>query len=159
MLWWVTQCISNIHIRLNKLCFECHWIHEQVSTTFHTSSLSLVLWCWLDAALELPLVIIVSHYLSLLAIVCQTQSCWSKWRTLGCCLRRCQTWTHLQDKHRPVFTCCPFCADRSCVSRFLTESTFCKDYHWNVHISSSDSIKILCERRTFTFATLHCCMF
>lgn len=50
-----------------------------------------------DAALELPLVIAVSHYLSLLTIVCQTQSCWSTWRICRG-LRRCRTWTHLQDK-------------------------------------------------------------
>lgn len=45
----------------------------------------------------------MSPYFSLLAIVCQTRSCWSRWRTPGRGHRHCQTWIHLQDKHRPMF--------------------------------------------------------
>lgn len=36
--------------------------------------------------------------LSLLEMLCQMQSCWSKW-TLGCCHCRCQTLLRLQQKH------------------------------------------------------------
>lgn len=92
-----------LHIRLNEL--QCRWIPVCASDPFQTSSPSP---CVILAALEPPPLDVMRHYLSLLAIVCQMQSCWSRWRTLGRCHRRCQTWTHLQDKPMLMFTCCHF---------------------------------------------------
>lgn len=71
------------------------------------------------SALELPLVDMVRHYLSLLVMLCQKQSCWSMWRTLGRCHRRCQIWTHLQDKHKLMLTCC---IQPACISLNLIHS-------------------------------------
>ena len=68
-------------------------------------------YCMMPAALELLLVDVVRLYLSLLAIVCQMQSCWTRWRTLGRCHRRCQIWTHLQDKHANVYLLHPASVD------------------------------------------------
>lgn len=44
--------------------------------------------------------------LSLLVKLCRMRSCWSTWRTPGCRHCRCQTWLHLQEKHKPVFSWC-----------------------------------------------------
>lgn len=87
---------NKVYIRLSELHLQCHWNHIQVSNPSREWPSPLLhsdQW----RVIRAPPAGQSLHYLSLLAILCQTQNCWSKWRTPG--RRHCQSWTRLRCKH------------------------------------------------------------
>lgn len=92
MLWWVAPSVHNSFNSWTSVMLLANPL----------SPLSLYGSC--DTALQRPLLHTQTHYLSSKGRFCQRQSCSSMWRTCGHCHRRCQTWTHLQHKDKPLQT-------------------------------------------------------